>query len=77
MLRLGKGQAHGRRPAGRRSAGLLPVPRGAPGPPEGSTTIPSWLLGVSSALTTLSSELLTLGIYRNQAQKRHLEAHKY
>lgn len=33
--------------------------------------------GTVSALMTLSAELLTLGIYRNQAQKRHLEAHKY
>lgn len=50
---------------------------GGPWPPGGSTRVPSCLLGVSSALTTLSSELLTLGIYRNQAQKRHLEAHRY
>lgn len=26
---------------------------------------------------TLSAELLTLAIYRNRAQKRHLKAHKY
>lgn len=48
----------------------------APSQPE-CPSAPSWLLGILSAPMTLSSELLTLGIYRNRAQKPHLEAHKY
>lgn len=69
----GQGLAHSRRPASSSSASLFPPQLPVPVSPH----TPSWLLGVISALMTLSVELLTLGIYGNQAQKCHLEAHKY
>lgn len=57
------------------SGSLLPFPWQPLAP--GGPSIPSRLRGVIAALMTLSAELLTPGIYGNQAQKHHLEAHKY
>lgn len=76
MLWHGEGRAPSRYPAGRSCASLLLFLCQPPAGPERPSTA-SRLLGLLSALMTLSAERLTLGIYRNRAPKRHLEAHKY